>query len=71
MRLLEYQAMGHTMPFFGYSAAHARQLVEQFYIDNIMSLNIQLERPRRQLVGFFLRLDSTQMGVLAALTVLC
>ena len=64
---LQYSVTGHVAPFHGTNIDRARELVLQWYIDNIT--NLHNSRPSNwELAGFFIRLNEPRMGVLLVLT---
>ena len=61
---LQYSVTGHVAPFSGIMGHdRARQLVLQWYIDNIT--NLHNSRPSNlELSDFFIQLDGPRMGML-------
>jgi len=60
---VQYTVIGHYTPFFGGDddTSRARELVMQWYIDNIQSLHTA-KPGRRDLLQFFLELDASKMS---------
>ena len=63
---MQFSAIGHVSSYFGQTESRARELILQWYMDNINSLH-KVHPSSLELFGFFIELESSQMGTMLTL----